>query len=173
MDERRGHTHRRRFLMIAGVPLLTMGGGLAYLLRPEPYTIPVRTDLEPLNSRFRPWLGELTAAHWLGYDIDEPPGGDRSIPSPDSRIRLVGIARLSPGGAATIVRAPDRAFVSATPSALPAALEPYLPSGAAWQRSPEFDAHANQDTSHGYRSGEYLLDVARDLVCFDVLHVLT
>ncbi|MEW2139308.1 hypothetical protein AB0892_22415 [Streptomyces sp. NPDC005409] len=173
MDTRRGRTNRRRFLLIAGLPLLTLGGGMTYLLWPQPYRIPVRTDLEPLNERFRPHLGELTGAHWLGYDVDDEAGGGRSLPSPDSRVRLVGVARLAPGGAAAIVGAPGRTFTSAAPSALPHALDPYLPAAAVWQHSPEFDAYANRETPGARPSGMYLFDTARDLVCFDLLYLHT
>ncbi|MEV7526250.1 hypothetical protein [Streptomyces sp. NPDC091371] len=179
MDAQRGHTNRRRFLLIAGLPLLAVGGGLAYVLWPDPAPGPepdwrrVRTDLEPLNKEFAPYLGELTDAHWLGYDVDEAKYGNRSIPSPDSRIRLVGVARLAPGGAASVVGAPGRTFAAAVPSESPTPLEPYLPADPAWQRSAEFDAHANSETSDGHQSGEYLIDVARDLVYFDVLYFTT
>lgn len=36
MDTQRGRTNRRRFLLIAGLPLLTAGAGLTYLMWPEP-----------------------------------------------------------------------------------------------------------------------------------------
>lgn len=184
MDDQRGpqRLDRRRFLLLAGVPLLAAGAGAAYALWPgprpgrQPQPHPVRTDVEPLNRRFRPYLGELTAAHWIGYDIDERPDTSRSIPGPDSRIRVVGIARMPDGGAAAIVRDPARRFDSAAPSALPAELEPHLPAAAAWQHSPEFDAYANRPGGAGaeaLRSGEYLFDTARDLVCFDILHTST
>lgn len=45
----RGHTDRRRFLLIAGLPLLTAGAGLTYLLwpggpgRPRPRSVPTRS----------------------------------------------------------------------------------------------------------------------------------
>ncbi|WP_329388799.1 hypothetical protein OG625_34450 [Streptomyces sp. NBC_01351] len=179
MDAQRGRTNRRSFLLTAGLPLLAVGGGMTYLLWPEsdpgrePDWRRVRTDLEPLNKGFGAYLGELTDAHWLGYDVDEAKYGDRSIPSPDSRIRLVGVAHLAPGGAASVVGTPGRTFAAAVPSEPPTPLAPYLPADQAWQRSPEFDAQANSETSGGYQSGEYLIDVRRDLVYFDVLYFTT
>ncbi|WP_405787701.1 hypothetical protein OG753_07115 [Streptomyces sp. NBC_00029] len=179
MDVQRGRTDRRRFLLIAGLPVLTVGAGLTYLLWPEPpYRPEVRTDLEPLNRRLGPFLGELTDAHWLGYDIDASGAGDDRIPSPDSRIRLVGAARLPAGGAAAITAKPDHAFAPGAPSGLPAPLKKYLPADAAWQHSPGFDAYANgqggkSEASDGTPSGRYLFDVARDLVHFDLLYLFT
>ncbi|MFB6614300.1 hypothetical protein ACIGFK_28075 [Streptomyces sp. NPDC085524] len=174
MDTQRGRTNRRRFLLIAGLPLLAVGGGMTYLLWPEPYRNPVRTDLEPLNERFGPDLGALSEAHWLGYDIDEAGHDSRTIPGPDSRIRLVGIAHLPPGGAAAVVRAPGRTFAPAEPSALPERLKTYVPAAAAWQHSPEFDAHLNGRSSDATStSGEYHFDVERDLVRFDVLYLFS
>ncbi|MFF4007635.1 hypothetical protein [Streptomyces sp. NPDC001717] len=172
MDTQRGRTNRRRFLLVAGLPLLAAGGGMTYLLWPEPDRNPVRTDLKPLNDRFKPYLGELGEAHWLGYDIDEVGRDSRTIPSPDSRIRLVGVAHLPPGGAAAVVRAPGRTFAPAEPSALPERLRTYVPAAAAWQHSSEFDAYVNERTLDAKSSsGEYHFDVERDLVRFDVLYV--
>ncbi|MFI8388480.1 hypothetical protein [Streptomyces sp. NPDC085540] len=179
MDTQRGRTDRRTFLLIAGLPLLTVGAGMTYLLWPEPPRRPeVRTDLEPLNRRLGPFLGELSDAHWLGYDIDGP-DDDRSIPSPDSRVRVVGVAHLPTGRAAAITGKPDHAFAAAgAPSDLPAPLKQYLPAGAPWQHSPDFDAYANgpgagSQASGGIPSGRYLFDTARDLVHFDVLYLFT
>ncbi|WP_327733989.1 hypothetical protein OG749_08980 [Streptomyces nojiriensis] len=180
MDTQRGRTDRRTFLLIAGLPLLTVGAGMTYLLWPQPPRRPeVRTDLGPLNRRLGPFLGELSDAHWLGYDI-EGPGDDRSIPGPDSRIRVVGVAHLAAGGAAAITGKPDHAFAAAgAPSDLPAALKQHLPAAASWQHSPAFDAHANGQgaaagqASDGIPTGRYLFDTARDLVHFDVLYLFT
>ncbi|MEW5533991.1 hypothetical protein [Streptomyces virginiae] len=177
MEAQRGRTDRRRFLLLAGIPLLTVGAGTAYAVWPGPAEPgpQVRTDLEPLNARFGPYVGTLAEAHWLGYDIDEPPGGSRTVPGPDSRIRLVGIARLTAGGAAAITGRAEYAFApgGAAPSALPAELEPYARGGATWQHSPQFDAYANHEGAEGHPSGEYHFDTARDLVRFDLLYLYT
>ncbi|MGW6980500.1 hypothetical protein ACWGE1_13790 [Streptomyces sp. NPDC054932] len=178
MDVQRGRTNRRRFLLIAGLPLLTVGAGLTYAMWPgPPYTHKVRTDLEPLNRRLGPFLGELTDAHWLGYDIDGK-GNGRTVPSPDSRIRVVGVAHLSAGGAAAITGKPDHAFGPGAPSDPPAPLKPYLPAAAAWRHSPGFDAYADgqgagSQATDGKPAGRYLFDTARDLVHFDVLYLFT
>ncbi|MFE0577174.1 hypothetical protein [Streptomyces sp. NPDC058874] len=174
----RGRTSRRRFLLIGGVALLAVGAGTAYVMRPGPARpgFQVRTDLEPLNARFGPSVGTLGDAHWLGYDIDEEPGSaeSRTVPGPDSRIRLVGVARLAAGGAAAITGRAEYAFSpAATPSALPAELVPYAPAGAAWQHSPRFDAYANRAEAEGSPSGEYLFDAGLDLVRFDLLYLRT
>ncbi|MFJ6779109.1 hypothetical protein [Streptomyces yangpuensis] len=174
--EPRGRVDRRRFLLIAGIPLLAVGAGTAYALWPGPDRSgpQVRTDLKPLNARFGPYVGTLVEAHWLGYDIDEPPGGSRTVPGPDSRIRLVGVARLTAGGAAAVTGRAEYAFTpAAAPSEPPAPLVPHLPAGAAWQHSPQFDAHANREGAEGNPSGEYLFDPARDLVRFDLLYLYT
>ncbi|MFG2990437.1 hypothetical protein ACGFZK_14295 [Streptomyces sp. NPDC048257] len=174
--DQRGRTNRRRFLLIAGLPLLTVGAGLTYLMWPEPPHRPeVRTDPEPLNRRLGPFLGELTDAHWLGYDIDGA-GDDRSIPGPDSRIRVVGVAHLPAGGAAAITGGPDHAFAPGVPADPPAPLKPYLPAGASWQHSPAFDAYADGEgaktqAADGSPTGRYHFDTTRDLVHFDVLYL--
>ncbi|MFI1279766.1 hypothetical protein ACH4U5_03245 [Streptomyces sp. NPDC020858] len=173
-QQQRGRTNRRRFLLITGLALPAVGGLTAYAAWPQPYRHEVRTEPEPLNRRFAPYLGGLTDAHWLGYDIDGT-GDDRTIPSPDYRVRLVGVAHLPAGGAAAIVNDPGRTFVPAAPSALPAPLKPYLPAVAAWRHSPEFDAYANHkgSGSDASSSGRYLFDTALDLVHFDVLYAST
>lgn len=177
LDARRGRTDRRRFLLLAGLPLLAVGAGAACAVRPGPDAggQQVRTDLEPLNARFGPYVGTLAEAHWIGYDIDEPPGGSRTVPGPDSRVRLVGIARLAAGGAAAITGRAEYAFPpgGAAPSALPDELEPYAPGGATWQHSAQFDAYANHEGAEGHPTGEYLFDTARDLVRFDLLYLYT
>ncbi|WP_030759501.1 hypothetical protein [Streptomyces sp. NRRL F-2664] len=186
MDAGRGRIHRRRFLLLAGLPLLSAGAGTACAVRPrsdapgreaprrDASGSRVRTDLEPLNARFGPSVGSLAEAHWLGYDIDEAPGGSRTVPGPDSRIRLVGVARLAAGGAAAVTGRAEYAFTpAAAPSALPAELAPYAPVGAAWQHSPHFDTYANREGSGGRPSGEYHFDTARDLVRFDLLYLFT
>ncbi|MFE6906293.1 hypothetical protein [Streptomyces erythrochromogenes] len=177
-QEPRGRTNRRRFLLIAGIPLLAVGAGMTYAVWPGPDRPgpQVRTDLEPLNARFGPYVGTLGEAHWLGYDIDEKPGSveSRTIPSPDSRIRLVGVARLAAGRAAAITGRAEYAFApAAAPAELPAELAPYAPAGAAWQHSRQFDAYANHEGAEGHPSGEYLFDTARDLVRFDLLYLYT
>ncbi|MET9598346.1 hypothetical protein [Streptomyces sp. NPDC006459] len=175
----RGHTDRRRFLLIAGLPVLTVGAGLTYLLWPQsPAREPqVRTDLEPLNRRLGPFLGELADAHWLGYDIDGA-GGDRSIPGPDSRIRVVGVAHLPGGRAAAITGNPEHAFAGGAPFEPPAPLKRYLPLGTAWQHSPAFDAYADgrgdaSRATDGSPTGRYCFDTTQDLVHFDVVYLFT
>ncbi|MFD9366612.1 hypothetical protein ACFWA6_02735 [Streptomyces sp. NPDC060020] len=175
MEAQSGRTNRRRFLLIAGLPLLAAGGLVTYAAWPvpNPDKVRVRTDLDPLKSRFGTYVGELTEAHWLGYDMDESPG-DRTIPSPDSRIRLAGVARLAAGGAAAITRNAEYAFTPTPPaSALPAPLAKYVPADAAWQHSPQFDEYANRPQSSGRPSGAYHLDEARDLVHFDLVYLYT
>ncbi|OKK17254.1 hypothetical protein AMK16_20445 [Streptomyces sp. CB00455] len=177
-DAHRGRSDRRRLLVALGAPLLLAGAGagVAAAVRSgdEPGPRRVRTDSEPLNRRFASVLGELSEAHWQGYDIDGG-AGERTVPGPDSRIRLVGVARLRPGRAAEILRVPDHAFAPAEPAPLPAELERYVPAGAAWRGSARFDAYANRPGTAGGpggdtgRSGGYLFDAARDLVRFDVV----
>lgn len=167
MDTQRGHTNRRRFLLAVGTPLLLLGGGLTYTFWPEEEDAEkVRTDLAPLNRRFWTALGDVSDAHWLGYDIDES-NNDRSIPSPDSRVRLVGIARLKPGTANRILRDPAHHFEATALSTLPDKLKPYVPSAAAWRQSATYDARALEEGLNVVPSGSFCFDGIRDLVYFD------
>ncbi|MET9603604.1 hypothetical protein ABZZ17_00915 [Streptomyces sp. NPDC006512] len=175
MDEQSGRTGRRRFLALTGAAALLLGAAGAVgaaVLWPEPEPEPdrrrVRTDPAPLNSRFEQALGPLSDPHWLGYDVDAS-SADRYLPSPDSRIRLVGIARMRPGAAAEVLARPGHAFAPAGLPDLPAPLEPHVPAGARWQGSPDFDRAANRPGASVQPSGTYRLDAARDLVWFDVL----
>ncbi|MGW6706646.1 hypothetical protein ACWGDE_17375 [Streptomyces sp. NPDC054956] len=167
METQRGHINRRRFLLGAGVPLLLAGAGLGYALWPEEEdSEKVRTDLEPLNRRFWTALGDVTDAHWLGYDIDES-NNDRSIPSPDSRVRLVGIARLKAGTGNRILRDPAHKFEVTTLSTLPDKLKPYVPSSAAWRQSDTYDSRALAEGLNVVPTGSFSFDGIRDLVYFD------
>lgn len=172
MDTQRGHS-RRRFLLGAGVPLLLIGGGIGYARWPEEEARQkVRTDLEPLNRRFWTALGDVSDAHWLGYDIDET-AGDRMIPSPDSRIRLVGMAHLKPGTANRILRDPAHQFEATALTTLPVELKPYVPSAAAWRQSGTYDKGALQEGLDVIPSGSFCFDGIRDLVYFDYVFLYT
>ncbi|MFF3014193.1 hypothetical protein [Streptomyces sp. NPDC057939] len=178
MDDRRPHgrTDRRRFLALTGgAALLLTAAGAAALWpdsEPEPESEPdrrrVRTDTEPLNSRFEQALGALSDPHWLGYDIDAS-SADRFLPGPDSRIRLVGIARMRPGAAAGIVERSGHAFVPAALPDPPSPLRSHVPAGARWRTSPGFDTAANRPGPAVVPSGTHHFDAALDLVWFDVV----
>ncbi|MEU9032412.1 hypothetical protein AB0D46_33895 [Streptomyces sp. NPDC048383] len=186
MDDQRGRApgrgDRRRFLALTGGAALLFTAAGAAALWPGPQQDPhpgsesgsepdrqrVRTDPAPLNSRFEPALGPLADPHWLGYDIDAS-SADRFLPGPDSRIRLVGIARMRPGAAARIVEGSGHAFGPAELPDPPARLRAHVPAGARWQGSPGFDAAANRPGPSVAPSGTYRLDAGRDLVWFDVV----
>ncbi|MGW7347140.1 hypothetical protein [Streptomyces sp. NPDC054854] len=176
MDDRRapGRTDRRRFLAFAGgaALLLTAAGAAAPWPGAEPDPAPdrrrVRTDPAPLNSRFEHALGTLSDPHWLGYDIDAS-SSDRFLPGPDSRIRLVGIARMRPGAAAGIIERSGHAFAPADFPQPPGPLRAHVPAGARWRTGPGFDAAANRPGPSVVPSGTHRLDAALDLVWFDVL----
>lgn len=173
MDTQRGRTNRRKFLLIAGAPLLLLGAGLGYALWPEQEDgEKVRTDLDPLNRRFWTALGDVSDAHWLGYDIDES-NNDRSIPSPDSRVRLVGIAHLKPGTANRILRDPAHRFEITELSTLPGKLKPYVPAGAGWRQSATYDKVAIEEGLDVIPSGTFCFDGIRDLVYFDYVFLYT
>ncbi|MFB7462065.1 hypothetical protein ACFCZ1_00935 [Streptomyces sp. NPDC056224] len=175
MEARRGHTDRRRLLGLFGGSALLLTGAAAggYALWPEgppPDPERVRTDTEPLRARFAS-LGEMSDAHWLGYAINKGAYDDRSIPGPDSRIRVVGLARLPQGKAAEAVRRPRQVpfSVGGLPQ-IPAPLRKFVPAGAVWQSSPDHDAEINAaPSSADHVEGRYFLDAARDQVWFDAV----
>ncbi|MCX5197075.1 hypothetical protein OOK31_24785 [Streptomyces sp. NBC_00249] len=177
-DGRSGRTGRRRFLTLTGGILLAGVAGTAAVSalrssqeQDEPDPLRVRTDLEPLERRFGPALGPLSDAHWIGYDIDAAQESRLGPPSPDSRIRFVGLARLRPGRAAGILTAPGRTATPAPLADLPARLEPYVPAGAVWRGSAEFDSAANTEEPSVSSTGRFRFDEAHDLVCFDLLYL--
>lgn len=168
MDTQRGHTNRRRFLLKVGAPLLLLGGGLGYTFWPaEEDSEKVRTDLDPLNRRFWTALGDLSDAHWLGYNIDESNTERQTVPSPETRVRLVGIAHLKPGTANRILRDPAHNFEGAALSTLPGKLKPYVPSAAAWRQSDTYDKRALEEGLNVVPTGTFCFDGIRDLVYFD------
>ncbi|MBT2472697.1 hypothetical protein J7E97_33815 [Streptomyces sp. ISL-66] len=172
MGVRRGRTSRRRLLLMLGAPLVLAGTGFGVasaLTGDEDPRHEIHTSLEPLNERFAEYTGELAEAHWQAYDIDDR--GDRlTVPSPDHRIRVVGVARLRTGGA---VKAMDggATFFTATPKALPDRLKPYLPTDAQWLRSAHFDKLVAETDTEGPGGSEVCFDPQRDLMYFDLLSV--
>ncbi|MFD0270084.1 hypothetical protein ACFVGY_26505 [Streptomyces sp. NPDC127106] len=172
-----GAAERRRFLaLLGGAALLPLAGtaGCAEL-RPNEDHLRVRTDVEPLRSRFAA-LGELSGAHWLGYDLDEA-GKRQTIPGPDSRIRLVGVARLTEGTvAATLGAAPagERFETVSLPAELPAPLAKHVPDRAGWWASTAYDLRVlarqpEQSTSGDEADGRFFLHEEDDLVWFDTV----
>ncbi|MBT2448290.1 hypothetical protein J7F03_14615 [Streptomyces sp. ISL-43] len=168
METQRGRTSRRGLLLGLGAPLLLGGAGLGYALWPEEAGGPtVRTDVEPLNRRFWTALGDVSNAHWLGYNIEEA-GKDRvTVPSPETRVRLVGLARLASGKAKAIMRDPAHSFEAAALSTLPGPLKPYVPSSAGWRQSATYDKRALEEGLNVVPSGTFHFDGIRDLVYFD------
>ncbi|MFJ3923178.1 hypothetical protein [Streptomyces sp. NPDC090022] len=134
----------------------------------------VRTDPEPLRRRFGV-LGELSEPHWLGYDVDE--AGKRTlVPAPDSRIRLVGSARLPKGAvAAALAAGRDRQepFEPAALTDIPEPLRASVPAGARWLHSAAYDARVlapgPQTEVNASADGRFLLDEERDVVWFDTV----
>lgn len=179
-DGRHGPTGRRKFLTLAGGILLVGAAGVAgaAALRSEDAPGPdpqrVRTDPEPLDRRFGTALGPLSDAHWIGYDVDAAQQDSRiGPPAPDSRVRLVGLARLRPGGAAAVLATPGHTFTPAPLTGLPARLEPYVPAGAVWRGSAEFDRTVTTGDPSAEATGGFRFDEAHDLVCFDLLYLYT
>lgn len=171
MDAQRGLSSRRRLLLGLGAPLLLGAAGLGYVMWPEEEDAEkVRTDLAPLNRRFWTALGDVSDAHWLGYGIGES-GSDRTVPSPDSRVRLVGVAHLKQGTANRIMRDPAHHFEVGSLAGLPAPLKPYVPSSAAWKQSQTYDKVALEEGLDVVPSGTFRFDGIRDLVYFDYVFV--
>ncbi|NXY99866.1 hypothetical protein HYE82_36975 [Streptomyces sp. BR123] len=174
-------TERRRFLaLLGGAALLPLGAtaGCAEL-RPNEDHLRVRTGIEPLRKRF-PALGELSDAHWLGYDLDEA-GKRQTVPGPDSRIRLVGVARLAAGAvAATLGAAPagERFETVALPADLPAPLAKHVPDRTDWRASTAYDLRIlarepSQAPAGEEAEGRFLLHEKDDRVWFDTVFLYT
>ncbi|MFZ3495615.1 hypothetical protein ACODT5_20720 [Streptomyces sp. 5.8] len=167
MSTQRGLSSRRRLLLGLGAPLLLGAAGLGYAMWPEEETAEkVRTDLAPLNRRFWTALGDVSDAHWIGYDIDES-NNDRSVPSPETRMRLVGVAHLKQGTANRIMGDPAHHFEVGPLVSPPAALKPYIPSSAGWKQSVTYDKVALEEGLDVVPSGTFRFDGIRDLVYFD------
>ncbi|MFI5765894.1 hypothetical protein ACIA8F_33810 [Streptomyces sp. NPDC051563] len=177
MDARRGLSSRRRLLLGLGAPLLLGAAGLGYAVWPEAESgEKVRTDLGPLNRRFWTALGDVSGAHWLGYSNGAPlseTADDRSVPSPDSRMRLVGVAHLQQGTANRIMRDPAHHFEVSSLAGLPVPLKPYVPSSAAWKQSETYDKVALEEGLSVIPSGTFRFDGIRDLVYFDYVFLYT
>lgn len=173
MSARQGFSSRRRLLLGLGAPLLLGAAGLGYAMWPEEESAEkVRTDLAPLNRRFWTALGDVTDAHWLGYNIDESDSA-RSVPSPDSRMRLVGVAHLKHGTANRIMSDPAHHFEVGPLSAPPAPLKPYIPSSAAWKQSLTYDKVALEEGLDVIPSGTFRFEAIRNLVYFDYVFLYT
>ncbi|MBD3579306.1 MULTISPECIES: hypothetical protein [Streptomyces] len=176
---RGGRTGRRGFLALLGSAALAPSAGAVGCagLRPNEDHLRVRTDVEPLHKRFAA-LGELSDAHWLGYDLDAA-GKRQAAPGPDARVRLVGVARTAPGTvAATLAAAPagERFETVALAGDVPAPLAPYVPDRAGWRASTAYDltvlardpAQPGAD-GNDRADGRFLLHEADDRVWFDAV----
>ncbi|MFD0723036.1 MULTISPECIES: hypothetical protein [Streptomyces] len=176
---RDGRTGRRGILaLLGGVALAPLAGTAGCAgLRPDEDRLRVRTDVGPLHKRFAA-LGPLSDAHWLGYDLDAA-GRRASVPGPDARIRLVGVARPAPGAvAAALAAAPggEPFDTVALAGDIPAPLARHVPDRAGWRASPAYDLTvlardpAQPGAVGGDRAdGRFLLHEADDLVWFDAV----
>ncbi|QES51585.1 hypothetical protein DEJ50_30805 [Streptomyces venezuelae] len=179
----RTSTSRRSFLILLGVtalPVLPAAAGCAAPVVEDHLKVQTRT--EPLRLRFAA-VGEMSDPHWLGYDIDEA-GKRQTIPGQDSRIRMVGVARLPKGAVTGILQsAPpgDRFEPAALPADIPAPLVPHLPVRDGWHASTGYDArilaapaapgNPTAPDTNDRADGRFFLHEERDLVWFDVLYL--
>ncbi|HVK24028.1 MAG TPA: hypothetical protein VM677_21960 [Actinokineospora sp.] len=165
----------RRLIVGALAAIVVAGGAVGYALTRDTDTGPVpRTDLAPLQARFGA-LGTLSDAHWLGYNPRED-GSRSSLPENDPEIRVVGVARLTPGTVTSIIAAHDFRLAelvgpgfSGLPdefSRPPASIAAHLPPSARWLSSTAFD---EETTGKSYR-GRFYLDQATDTVYFDTVN---
>ncbi|MFJ7157190.1 hypothetical protein ACIQUQ_19870 [Streptomyces sp. NPDC101118] len=135
----------------------------------------MRTDTGPLRERFA-LLGELSDAHWLGYDVDGA-GKRETVPGPDSRIRMVGVARPAADAlrAALDSRPNGERFEEAAPlGTVPAPLAPHLPERTGWQENTAYDLLVLGGGEDGAAvndraDGRFLLHEGRGLVWFDAV----
>ncbi|MEV7612766.1 hypothetical protein [Streptomyces sp. NPDC089799] len=184
---------RRQFLRLLGGSLLLpaavagAAGCTAASDRQPPDHLRVRTDAEPIRTRLGA-LGALSDPHWLGYDIDDSRAGGRSgssgtsertVPGPDSRIRLVGLARLPKETVAATLATDPGTFEPAAPPEVPEPLAPYVPDAvaAAWRSSPAYDARVLPSppggTANPAADGRFFLSEPLGLVWFDTVFLYT
>ncbi|MGW2559324.1 hypothetical protein ACWCXB_08780 [Streptomyces sp. NPDC001514] len=157
---------RRRWLLLSG--LVAVGGGIGiYAAADEgvPARERVRTDVEPLRSRFR-HIGHLTDPHWL---VDNPNDSGRDIPDQDPQIRVVGFARLPAGTAGKITGVPAYGFAARDPREVPEPLAEFRPAEARWMSSARYD----QRITKALYSGRFHLDPVTDSLYFDTFNPAT
>ncbi|MFB7592221.1 hypothetical protein [Streptomyces sp. NPDC056169] len=156
----------RRGLMVLG-GLFVLGGGAVGCGSaddsPDPDLRKVRTDVEPLQRRFRA-IGRLSDPHWLGYNPND--SGREWIPDQDPQVRVVGVARLPAGAAKAIVGRPMYAFVPSPPSDIPEELTEFLPEGAEWLGSVRYDEYLTKSLY----TGRFLFSATTDHVYFDTVN---
>ncbi|MFJ6934820.1 hypothetical protein [Streptomyces sp. NPDC101132] len=166
---------RRAFLGLAG-GLVAAGlpGPAGCAAEPTADHLRVRTDTGPLRERFA-LLGELSDAHWLGYDVDAA-GRRETVPGPDARIRMVGVARPAADTlrAALDSRPDGERFREAPPlGAVPAPLAPYLPERTGWRQNTGYDllvlGGGEGGAVNDRADGRFLLHEGRGLVWFDAV----
>ncbi|WP_406393031.1 hypothetical protein [Streptomyces sp. NBC_00887] len=128
----------------------------------------VLTDVVPLQEQFGE-AGRLSDPHWLVYDPDEAERSREFLPSPDARYRVVGVARLPAGTAASIVATPAYAFAPADPVDVPDVLTEFLPAQARWMSSAAFDRRLLAPGTGDVTGGRFFLDPSTDSLYFDAV----
>lgn len=123
----------------------------------------VRTDRAPVETRF-PELGTLAEVAWISSAWGVVPGRD-SIPGPTD-VRVVGVARLSPGDLDRLTSRYAWATCGASPKDVPKLLVAAVGESDTWC---EDDAMVREVDANS--SWWLLLDKARGVVYFDSINV--
>lgn len=150
--------------MVAGVVL---GCGLLVTLVAKP-VLPgdceaeVRSDIAPVTEVL-PGLGEVTQAHWAPL-AGAKDAGCPLIPYQDPWIE--GVAVLGPGRAEALRGRYDWAEVAQPGSGIAPELSGFVPAGAGWWHSAEFDESAVAASADG---GVVYVDLARGVAYFRVI----
>lgn len=123
----------------------------------------LRTDHAPIETRF-PELGTLAEVTWIGSAWGNVPGRD-SVPGPTD-IRVVGVAKLSPGDLDRLTNRYAWASCGISPKDVPKPLVAAVGASGTWCE----DAAMVREVDAG-SSWSILLDKARGVVYFDSINV--
>ncbi|MGW0664567.1 hypothetical protein [Streptodolium elevatio] len=123
----------------------------------------VRTDHTPIEARF-PELGTLAEVTWIGSAWGNVPGRV-GVPGPTD-VRVVGVAKLSPGDLDRLTSRYAWASCGASPTDVPKPLVAAVGESGTWCEDDAMVREVDSDSSWSF-----LLDKARGVVYFDSINI--